>query len=523
MSPELAHPRPAAGPPGIASILLETQKAVLERIVVGDPLAEILADLTRAIDDLDADGAVAAILLLDGGRLWTGAAPALPDAYNRAIDGLEARADLGTCSAAAVTRQIVITPDIAICPRWRDLKALPLDLGLVAAWSQPILARDGRVLGTFGTYFRERRGPTELERQLVATLAHTAALAIERDESHRALLRQERFLDRALEAADMGVWRYDLQTHICELSPRAQALYGSADTRFLHDEAGASRLLHPEDIQTMRDAVRRAVARDGQGRYAVEYRTRRIDGGWRWLSVWGLAEFEGDGEGRRAVALTGASRDISERKAADQQQAMLVAELSHRVKNNLAIVQAMAAHTLRTTASPEAFGEAFMGRLAALSQAHSLLTSTFWAGASLAELAQVTLEPFRGADGDDALRLEGPDLVLPPGVAVTLALVLHELATNAAKYGALSAPGGKVELTWTPAAHDPSTVVLTWAERDGPAVQPPMGEGFGSRLLRSSARQLGGRVEQSFHTGGLRCELRFPLPGEHVDRTAASG
>lgn len=176
--------------------LLDAQKQSLELVVSGKPLDEILTFLTRVIETQSGGGSVAAILLLDDlGCLHVGAAPSLPDYYNHAIDGLKARADLGTCSIAAVTRSVVITPDIASDPKWSSIKHLPGGLGLKAAWSNPIVARDGRVLGTFGTYFHECREPTAFERQMVEILSHTAAIAIERsraDEERERLLVRER-------------------------------------------------------------------------------------------------------------------------------------------------------------------------------------------------------------------------------------------------------------------------------------------------------------------------------------------
>lgn len=144
------------------------------------PLADILETMVRAVEAHAGGDAVASVLLLDReGRLRTGAAPGLPADYNAAIDGLQASPFLGTCSAAAATGAVVLTPDIDAHPHWTSLKHLPLALGLVAAWSQPIIGTDGAVLGTLGTYFRTTRTPREDERALVAGLAACAAVAIE--------------------------------------------------------------------------------------------------------------------------------------------------------------------------------------------------------------------------------------------------------------------------------------------------------------------------------------------------------
>ncbi len=173
-------------------ILLDTQKQALEMVVGGSPLTEVLMYLAGIVEDQSAGSSIASILLLDEqGRLHNGASPSLPEDYLQAIEGIQADENVGTCSAAAATCQIIVSPDIANDPRWTDLKHLPLGLGFQAAWSLPVMAADRRVLGTFGTYFREKRGPTKFERETVEILAKTAALAIERKQSEEALRSSE--------------------------------------------------------------------------------------------------------------------------------------------------------------------------------------------------------------------------------------------------------------------------------------------------------------------------------------------
>lgn len=162
--------------------LLERQRMALEMISRDAPLPDTLALLCHIVE-AEADQTVrASILLVDPEAhcLRTGAAPGLPDAYNRAVDGIGISSEVGTCAAAAALGKVVTTPDIGADPRWNGLAHLPLGLGLVAAWSMPIQRADGTVLGTLGTYFTERRTPSEQEVALVAFLAQTAGLAIER-------------------------------------------------------------------------------------------------------------------------------------------------------------------------------------------------------------------------------------------------------------------------------------------------------------------------------------------------------
>lgn len=205
-------------------------------------------------------------------------------------------------------------------------------------------------------------------------------------------------------------------------------------------------------------------------------------------------------------------------EAEAQRQRMLTRELNHRMKNTIATVQAIAAQTIGRAGVDEAAFRAFGERLAALGRAHDLLTQVSWSGVTVERLAKVALAPFE--DGR-RFRIEGPRLMLPPTHAVALSLALHELATNALKYGALSVPDGRVEARWTA---ENGEMRFCWAERDGPAVAKPTRSGFGTRLLeRGVAAEFGGNVSVSFAPEGLRCEIVAPLtPLARPPRSARS-
>ena len=167
------------------------QVEVLERLIRGDKLEEILHLLACMVEQLAPDAVASISLLDDTGRLCYGAAPSLPDEYNRAIDGIPIHPDVGTCCAAAARAEIVITPDIATDPGWQTIRHLALGLGLKAAWSMPILSGRGKVLGTLGTYFREIREPSDHERRTVALFTRTAAVAIERKRAEDLLRKHQ--------------------------------------------------------------------------------------------------------------------------------------------------------------------------------------------------------------------------------------------------------------------------------------------------------------------------------------------
>jgi PAS domain S-box-containing protein len=209
--------------------------------------------------------------------------------------------------------------------------------------------------------------------------------------------------------------------------------------------------------------------------------------------------------------LTGAVNmlvDISERKQAEASQALLVRELAHRVKNTLAVIIAMARQSLRATSARD-FGETFIGRLQALARAHDVLFAADWRGAELGALAREQIAPL-AADAPQRLTIDGPRLMLPPSHATALGLLLHELATNASKYGALSNAAGTVDVRWRlGGVNGTRHVVIDWAERDGPAVAPPERQGLGSRLITEGLPDA--TVDWRFEPAGVRCTIELPL------------
>jgi PAS domain S-box-containing protein len=265
-------------------------------------------------------------------------------------------------------------------------------------------------------------------------------------------------------------------------------------------------VLHPEDRERCIAQWTKAL-REGS-EYEIEVRNRRHDGEYRWFLTRASPIRDATG---RITDWFGSTTDIHDRKLAEERQQMLAAELSHRVKNLLTVIQILAERTGERAASVDSFLEAFRGRLQALNAAQAALIASGWHGASLAGLVRAALGPHLGEGSRIDVDVE--DLTIGPAVAQTVALALHELGTNATKYGALSSPAGRVTLTARVAAGERCEELrIDWRENGGPPVQEPETFGFGTTMLsKAAAYQHQGRAELIWQESGLVCRLNLPL------------
>jgi PAS domain S-box-containing protein len=252
-----------------------------------------------------------------------------------------------------------------------------------------------------------------------------------------------------------------------------------------------------------------------------EVRIGSDGGGSRWfdLHIEPLRDVTG-----RAVGLIGTAVDITKRMEDEAHLRLLLRELTHRSKNLLAVIQAVARQTARHTTSVDDFVEQFDARLQALATSHDVIIEEGWHGASLGELAELQLQPFLNSP-DRQVSIRGPTVLLKPEAAQALGLALHELATNAKKFGALSVPEGQVSVTWSRLAHpDGDSVELKWVESGGPAVAAPVARRFGSMVIeRNLERAVGGKVMLAFPAAGVQCDILIPpaqLVGFFDRRTA---
>jgi len=343
---------------------------------------------------------------------------------------------------------------------------------------QPIIGPDGAVSGIFV----QGHDITELKR------------------AEEALRRSAERLLLAKEAGGVATWDWDIVHGSMWVSDSWWRLVGLAPGGPSGSYEEWLARVHPEDRPRVAAEVQRAL---GGAPFETEYRVVWPNGEVHCISARGRAEFGPDG---RPIRLLGASIDITERKQAEERLQLLAREVDHRAKNMLTVVQALVRMTRADTARD--YAQAVEGRIAALARAHMLLAESRWAGTDLKRLIEDEIAPYRGGDAT-RVRAAGMAVMLNPAAAQALAMALHELATNAAKYGALSAPQGRVAIDWAWAAD--GRFCLRWTETGGPAVHAPARRGFGARLIDQVARQqLGGEARLDWRVDGLVCELIVP-------------
>jgi len=263
--------------------------------------------------------------------------------------------------------------------------------------------------------------------------------------------------------------------------------------------------VHPDDAERFWADREAALDPANPKRSASEFRVRRSNGEIRWVEAHRLAYFEGAGPERRAVSFGGTIQDITERKQHEEKEHLLMREINHRAKNMLSVVDSIAHQT--ATRSPEDFIERFSERIQALSANQDLLVRNEWNGVEIADLARAQLAHFADLIGS-RIAVHGPMLRLKAASAQAIGLALHELATNAGKYGALSTDTGRVDICW---GTNGDTLTMSWTEREGPPVSAPQRRGFGTIVMEAMAeRSVDGKVNLDYAPSGLTWRLTCP-------------
>lgn len=320
--------------------------------------------------------------------------------------------------------------------------------------------------------------------------------------SERALGHAEVRQAMAMRAAKIASWSWDLATDIVDCDEPLRTMFALPATLPVSGRDLIAAVT-PEHVAALREALRESLVSDQD--FSGEF---RIAANGRWVLGLGRV-FERDAAGR-ATAVLGVYVDITATKESEEKTRLLLRELNHRVKNTLAMLQSLAGQTLRRSRNDKEFTIAFSGRLQALAAAHTLLSDREWESIDLFTLLKTQVSPY-ALDFDAQVSVSCPGMALDPDEALGLGLVLHELATNAAKFGALSRTLGRVEVAC--AEDDAAARVIEWVESGGPPVKPPKSGGFGSILIaRSLDKIVGSSVEVSYPPGGLRVRIRIPKP-----------
>lgn len=533
--------RPIDLPPGAKLMVLDRNDRIVlhlsgggpERLKPGDlappQLLQLFPPVPAPSSDLEPPGTAKLIEApgLDGVPRLFGVAPFVPGTGGalRLAVSLDAQATLAPVREAERRGLLLILGGMmmAFLAAWAGarrfvLRPLTVLLDAAAQWERGRYeVRAAPALG----------GSTPELSRLAGALDRMAEAAEGRDRATAELLEKEARLSLALSAGGLAAWELDPESGQVLRSARHDALFGY-DRPVAHwNWRTFLRHVLPEERREVEEAFR--ALRSGRGPLTLDFRIRRAgDGEIRWLEARGALHRGLDGREK----VLGVLADVTERRRTEARLRLTVGELNHRVKNTLATVQSLAAQTLRAPAGsdgaiPAAARAAFEARLLALARSHDLLTREGWSGARLGELVALALAPHSSGAAGTRYSVGGPPLYVQPRLAVPLAVALHELATNAARHGALSGPEGKVRVTWRqdpPLPGRTPMLRIRWVEQGGPRVEgPPKRRGFGTRLLEQGlARELGGSVRLEFRPTGLVCEIEAPLRPQSPARLDAA-
>jgi len=410
-------------------------------------------------------------------------------------------------------------------------------LPVVSYLAVPVVSRSGEVHG--GLFFAHDRPAvfTNESEEVVRGIAAHAANAIDNArlleaahaeiaERRRAQERQSQRVEKALKdsetrlqealaAGQVMAFEWDARTGLSHRSENAAEMLGlqlSHAGLGSHDEFLAR--VHPDDRARVTAHFYGLTPKAPS--YAVNFRYIRPDGQELWLEETASGEFDASG---RCVRLKGLRRDISERKRAEEHQALLMAELDHRVKNVLSCVAAVVQRTRDASGSMAEFIAAIQDRIQSMANTHALLSRGRWQSASLSELVSCELAPWRSAENVVA---DGPEVFLAAEATQAIAMVLHELATNAAKYGALATKYGRLCVHWdySPNGSSSAALLLAWRESGVPSVTPPTKRGYGTGVIEELIPyELDGSVDLAFTDDGVRCKIE--IPGKWIDGGAS--
>jgi PAS domain S-box-containing protein len=490
--------------------VLETSEAgelralysLTDRLYRAVSLEEVYEAALDAITDTLGCGRASILLFDNQGIMQFVAWRGLSDAYRRTLAGHSPWKTGDRESEPILVSDILDTDE----PEW--IKSTVAGEGIRGIGFVPIVAQ-GAVIGKFMTYYPRPHAFSRHEVDLATLIARQVGFSVERtraesrrERAEEGLRESEERLRLLSELAPAMIWMGDAAGNCVELNRALREFWGLPDEPADWNGFDWRETVHPDDRAGMQDALDAAMRDRAPLQFRARFRSAR--GTYHVLETEARPRLSARGE---FLGMIGVNIDVTEHEEAAAQREFLLAEMSHRVKNTLAVVQAIARQTFKRAETAEA-GRAFEGRLAALAATHDLLTRDSWDSAPLTRLAADALR----ADDERAARvaLTGPEVLMPPKQAVSLTLALHELFTNALKYGALSNDGGRVALTWQTGE---GTLRLAWTESGGPPVTAPAHRGFGTVLIeRALTHDCNATVRLAYPPDGLTCSIEMPLP-----------
>ncbi|MGH6850080.1 MAG: PAS domain S-box protein [Methylocella sp.] len=420
-----------------------------------------------------------------------------------------------TCGMALRTRERAIATNVETCDFMAGTqdRASYLEAGIHAAQSTPLLSRSGHLLGMISTHWREPHEPSETDLQRFDVLARQAADLLERAQAETALRESEERLRAIVDQTKAGIAQTDLTGRFELVNERYCEITGYSRDELLRMQM--QELTHPEDLPRNLELFRRMTAEGAP--FVIEKRYLRKDGSAIWVSNTVSLARDGSGRPQHVVAI---SLDISERRRAQEQQSLLLREMSHRVKNLFSLASGLVTMSARSAHTPADMAEAVRERLGALARAHGLTRPGLINGGeeackdtTLHALVQTIFAPYVEPErikGHGFYIVTGPSLSIGGNSVTSIALIMHELATNAVKYGALSTPGGYIHIDWSVQEGE---LLLIWKEHGGPSLGgQPEREGFGGSLVRRIVTgQFGGQLSYDWKPKGLIIRLSVPV------------
>ncbi|HET7662495.1 MAG TPA: PAS domain-containing protein [Rhodanobacteraceae bacterium] len=494
---------------------LEEQTRLLELIASERSLDTVLRALCEAVARLNGN-ARAAVLLANEERssMARAVATQLPLSFGQGLkDAPINDLFIGTCGTAIHRNEPITCTDIPNDERWSGKwRELCEAHHVRACHSTPVHDDKGVPRASLLLCFDQPHVPEPWERQLGEFAAHVASIAIQRKRADRELHESEERLQLALSAAGMGTFVWYPEEDSCVSDAGYLRLFGLPAGSALNLAQAVSTLIHHDDRDRYAQAMAQACDPDGKGQLHVEVRVVHPDDSIHWLEISGQTYFD---DAPRALRMVGTGADITGNKREAERKRVMIAELQHRTRNLIAVVRAIAAQTMQGSGSLEQFGDEFDGRLRALASVQGLMSRSDEVPITIGVLVDMELQALGAVDDGERIKVEGPDVRIRDSIAQTLAMAIHELATNACKYGALASEHGRLEVCWRLVEGDDARhLLIEWNEYGIEVGEstPPRGGGYGRKLIEEAlpyALEASTRYELA--DGELHCSIDLPI------------